>query len=146
MTKKQKSKTPTNLRGLEGINRVMAIPPEDIEQLRRGVFNIVKSNLGRARDVVEGKRKWDNNQLKLYLALMNKVMPELSASYTETHTTHSMDDLTTDELQRIVAAGMAEAAKAAADPNHVLIDATPIPELVEEPQPLPSPILPLATP
>ncbi len=138
MTKPVKHKATTKKKGMTGFNQLMAIPPEDIEALRRGVFNVVRSNLPRVREVIAGSRKWDNNQVKLYLALMNKVMPELSASYSENHTNLSMDELSTEQLRAIVAAGVEAAPMIDATP----IDQTPIPDMVEPATMLPSPILP----
>ena len=41
--------------------------------------------------------------MKLYLALLNKVMPDLNQSYNEHHHTKSLDEMSVDELKEIVA-------------------------------------------
>lgn len=141
MAKTPGNKGMTNKRGLVGINSLNSIPPEQIEDLRRGVFNVVKQNLPRVREVLSGTRKWDPNQTRLYLALLNKVMPELSQSYTETNVTHSMDDLTTDQLKAIIASETAKGGTIDVTP----IDTTPMPEATPPAELLPSPILPEPT-
>lgn len=141
MAKPPGNKGMTNKRGLIGLNSLNSIPPEQIEDLRRGVFNVVKQNIPRVREVLAGTRKWDPQQTRIYLALLNKVMPELSQSYTETNISHSVDDLTPDQLRAIIAA---ETAKSV-DPTVTVIDSTP---MNIDPTPatvLPSPILPEPT-
>lgn len=138
MAKSPGNKGMSNKRGLIGLNSLNSIPPEQIEDLRRGVFNVVKQNLPRVRDVLNGTRKWDPNQTRLYLALLNKVMPELSQSYTETHTSHSVDDLSPDQLRAIIAQETAKAGLIDATP----IDTTPLPDAPPVVETLSSPILP----
>lgn len=138
MAKPPGNKGMTNKRGIKGLNALNSIPPEDIENLRRGVFNVVKHNIPRVREVLAGTRKWDPQQTRIYLALLNKVMPELSQSYTETNVTHSVDDMTPDQLRAIIAAETSRINT---------VDVTPIdttPENSSEPLPayLPSPVLP----
>lgn len=119
-----------------------SIPVESIDDLRRGVFNIVKQNIPRVREVLQGSRSWNNQQVRLYLALLNKVMPELSQSYAEQRTTHSVDEMTPDQLRAIIEN---EAARIASDTAITIdtiteLDSSPIIE--EEPAVvLPSPIL-----
>lgn len=119
-------------RGMIGVNSLAAIPPEKIDELRRGVFNVVNANLPRVREVLAGTRKWDPQQVKLFTTLLNKVMPELSETYAETHATLSLDEMTPDQLKAIIAA---ETSKA----SGTLIDVTPLdPPTVPEPIPTPS--------
>lgn len=82
---------------------VSTIPPEQIELLRLGVFNVVKQNTPRVREVLAGTRQWNPQQVKLYLSMLNKVMPDLSQSYNEHNVTKSLDEMSVDELKAIVA-------------------------------------------
>lgn len=126
-------------RGMIGVNSLAAIPPEKIDELRRGVFNVVSANLPRVREVLAGTRKWDPQQVKLFTTLMNKVMPELSESYSETHATHSLDEMSPEQLRAIIAA---ETAKL----DNKLINVTPLDPIPasppnKNPSLMPSPIL-----
>lgn len=89
--------------GVAGANALMTIPPEQIELLRKGVFNVVKQNVPRVREVLDGTRQWNPQQVKLYLSLLNKVMPDLNQSYNEHHHTKSMDEMSVEELKELVA-------------------------------------------
>lgn len=103
MAKTKKPKNNNGKGGVLGANTVLSIPPEDIELLRRGVFNVVKQNVPRVREVLTGTRQWNPQQVKLYLALLNKVMPDLNQSYNEHHVTKSLDEMTADELKSLIA-------------------------------------------
>lgn len=138
MAKTSGNKGMTNKRGLIGLNSLNAIPPEQIEDLRRGVFNVVKQNIPRVREVLAGTRKWDPQQTRIYLALLNKVMPELSQSYAETHTSHSVEDMSPQQLREIIAAETARAI----NPSATIIDTTPIESHPPSAGLRPSPILP----
>ena len=137
MSKSRGNKGMSNKRGLIGLNSLNAIPVENIEELRRGVFNVVKGNLPRAKEVLAGTRKWDPQQVRLYLAFLNKVMPELSASYNETHSSSSIDDMTPDQLRAIIAK---ETARINTLPDATPLDSSPILEADPEPQYRASPI------
>lgn len=138
MAKNDGNKGMTNKRGMLGLNALNAIPAEQIEDLRKGVFNVVKQNLPRVREVLAGTRKWDNQQTRIYLALLNKVMPELSQSYAETNITQSVDGLTPDQLRAIIAQETARAGV----PGMTIIDASPIDMNSTAATVLSSPILP----
>lgn len=105
MSKKKKSKSNTpstaiteanSLKGLE------VIDPEEILALQKSVFNVVKGNLPRARDVLTGKRRWDAQQTRLYLSLLDKVMPTLSQSYNISEVRKRPEDMTIQELQQAI--------------------------------------------
>lgn len=66
------------------------IPPDEIDGLRKAVFHTVRDRMKDARAVLDGKKVWSNQQVKLYLDLMNKVMPNL------THSHHTREDIPTD--------------------------------------------------
>ncbi len=132
----------TNKRGLLGMNALNAIPVEDIEKLRRGVFNVVSANLPRVREVLAGTRKWDPQQARLYLAMLNKVMPELSASYSETNSTVNIDSCSPEQLRAIIAAETSKAGVIDVTP----IDPITVPSAAPPPAYRESPIFPDETP
>lgn len=90
-------------RALLGESALAGITDKDIGKLQEAVFDIVTKNLPRLQEIFAGTRKWDRHQVALYLALVNKVMPNLQASH-NTHDHHvSVDDLTPAELRRLAA-------------------------------------------
>lgn len=89
---------------LLGLKSRNIINPEDIDALRAGVFDIVKKNIPRVREVFDGKRVWSNQQVKLYLSLMDKVMPTLTASHNIHEHVSSLDELSLEELKRLASA------------------------------------------
>ena len=91
MTKKpRKPRKDKGTGGVKGAGSISLIDPKDIDLLRRGVFNVVKQNVPRVREVLQGTRQWNPQQVKLYLSLLNKVMPDLSQSHNEHHVTKSI--------------------------------------------------------
>lgn len=104
MTKKpRKPRKDKGTGGVKGAGSLALIDPKDIDLLRRGVFNVVKQNVPRVREVLQGTRQWNPQQVKLYLSLLNKVMPDLSQSHNEHHVTKSIDDMSADELRSFIA-------------------------------------------
>lgn len=104
MTKKpRKPRKDKGTGGVKGAGSLALIDPKDIDLLRKGVFNLVKQNVPRVREVLQGTRQWNPQQVKLYLSLLNKVMPDLSQSHNEHHVTKSIDDMSADELRSFIA-------------------------------------------
>ena len=103
MAKSSKSKPQGKNSVILGAAALDLIPASEIELLRRGVFNVVKQNVPRVREVLTGTRQWNPQQVKLYLALLDKVMPDLNHSYHQHDHKKSLDELSVDELRRIAA-------------------------------------------
>lgn len=80
------------------------VSPENIDYSRRQVLDIVQSNMGNVRAVLAGRLRWTNQQVKLFQIMMNKVLPDLSASMNEhIHKGRSLEDLSRSELEALVA-------------------------------------------
>ena len=73
-----------------------------VDRVRRSVLDIVRKEMPNVREVLNGTRKWDNQQVRLFGMLLNKVMPDLHHSFNE-HTVENkkMHELTIDELEAI---------------------------------------------
>lgn len=96
------SDKPGQLTTIDGMAALETIPVDDILGLQKGVFNVVKGNLHKAREVLEGKRQWNGQQVKLYLALLGKVMPDLSQTY-NVHDHHKpTNEMGIEELQHFI--------------------------------------------
>lgn len=86
------------------------IPVEHIDLVRKDVFDVVRKNVPALQEVIEGTRAWSNQQVKLYLALLDKVMPSLSQTHNINENLNlSVEDLSTEQLQRIAASAITPA-------------------------------------
>ena len=83
-----------------------AVTPQQVDRVRRSVLDVVRKNIPAVREVLEGQRKWDNQQVRLFGMMLNKVMPDLHHSFNQ-HTVENknVDELTVDELMEIARQG-----------------------------------------
>ncbi|MCO4170245.1 hypothetical protein ACEUAY_00315 [Aeromonas veronii] len=82
----------------------LAITKEEQMMVRRSCYHTVMSRLDTVRDVLDGAVEWSPNQTRLFTALLNKVLPDLKVSQATIEHTHSRpDQLTREELERMVA-------------------------------------------
>lgn len=79
-----------------------AVTPLEVDRVRRSVLDVVRKQMPEVRLVLDGSKKWDAQQTRLFGMMLNKVMPDLHHSFNE-HTVENKDvaELTIDELQRI---------------------------------------------
>ena len=88
------------------------LTPGDIMKLRGKTLQIVNNRLADAGKVLDGKKQWNNQQVRLFGILLNKIMPDLHHSVVqgelEVHTKDA-HELTREELEAIVAKGEAAA-------------------------------------
>ena len=83
-----------------------AVTPQQVDRVRRSVLDVVRKNIPQVREVLDGSRKWDNQQVRLFGMMLNKVMPDLHHSFNQ-HTIENknVDELTVDELMEIAKQG-----------------------------------------
>lgn len=83
-----------------------AVTPQQVDRVRRSVLDVVRKNIPAVREVLDGQRKWDNQQVRLFGMMLNKVMPDLHHSFNQ-HTVENknVDELTVDELMEIARQG-----------------------------------------
>jgi len=82
------------------------VTSEAVDKVRSRVLFTVQENLPNVRNVLGGRLKWTNQQVKLFQIMLNKVLPDLSASMNEhMHKHKTIDQLTRAELEAIVAQG-----------------------------------------
>jgi len=79
-----------------------AVTPLEVDRVRRSVLDVVRKQMPEVRLVLDGSKKWDAQQTRLFGMMLNKVMPDLHHSFNE-HTVENKDiaELTIEELQRI---------------------------------------------
>lgn len=102
-TPKSKGKNlPVKTGGVKGSDALSLIDPSEIALLQKGVFNVVKQNMPRVREVLQGTRSWNPQQVKLYLALLDKVMPTLNHSVVDDRR-KDVNEMTPAELRALIA-------------------------------------------
>ena len=81
-----------------------AVTPLEVDRVRRSVLDVVRNNIPKVRGVLDGSVKWDNQQVRVFGMMLNKVMPDLHHSFNE-HTveTKKIEELTIQELEEIAA-------------------------------------------
>lgn len=98
MANVRKNPSPTTGTGLP------AVTPLEVDRVRRSTLDIVRKQMPLVREVLDGKREWNNQQVRVFGMLLNKVMPDLHHSFNE-HTIENKEvhELTFDELNQIAA-------------------------------------------
>ena len=118
------------------------LTPDEAARLRAVIGLFVKDQLVSAHRVVMGVQKWDAVQARVFSNLLNKVIPDLNASFVQQETvTRDLTQLSRDELEAI-ARGSAAIAVSAPTTNQEEDDADIAAELrliEQEPQPQPKP-------
>ena len=80
------------------------VTPLEVDRVRRSTLDIVRKQMPIVRQVLDGTREWNNQQVRLFGMMLNKVMPDLHHSFNE-HTIENKEvhELTFDELNQIAA-------------------------------------------
>lgn len=83
------------------------LSPMGVTKLRAQVARVVLDHVAHADAVLHGKRAWSSQQVNLFKALLNKVLPDISASYVESRdgVTRSITGMTRAELEVIARGG-----------------------------------------
>jgi len=78
------------------------LTPGQSAQIRGEISRVVQKHIDLANQVVTGSVEWSPTQARVFSTLLNKVVPDLSASYVQhEHSTKSLVDMSRDELERI---------------------------------------------
>jgi hypothetical protein len=59
------------------------LTPLQVSQLRRRLFEHVDDQVDEAHSVVMGRKQWSPTQARVFSTMLNKVMPDLTASFTQ---------------------------------------------------------------
>ena len=80
------------------------VTPMEVDRVRRSVLDVVRRNIPKVRKVLDGTISWNNQQVRVFGLMLNKVMPDLHHSFNE-HTidTKAVGELTIAELEEIAA-------------------------------------------
>ncbi len=83
---------------------VNRLSPAQSSKIRGQIANFVRNQLDLANEVILGNIEWSPTQARVFATLLNKVVPDLSASYHQHEINHKdVIDLSRDELERIAA-------------------------------------------
>lgn len=98
-------KNPSPTKG--GTGGLPAVTPKEVDRVRRSVLDVVRKNIPNVREVLDGKKKWSNQQVRVFGMMLNKVMPDLHHSFNQ-HSVENKDpsDLTLEELEAIAASAI----------------------------------------
>jgi hypothetical protein len=90
-----------------------AIRPDEIAALRRRMLEVVQSGVEDVAQVLQGKKEWNNQQVRLFSILVDRVMPKVSNVNMEQKQEKKLDELSIEELEAL----------ALGKKNHQAIDA-----------------------
>lgn len=90
-----------------GTGGLPAVTPKEVDRVRRSVLDVVRKNIPNVRKVLDGKKNWSNQQVRLFGMMLNKVMPDLHHSFNQ-HSIETKDpnELTLEELEAIAASAI----------------------------------------
>jgi hypothetical protein len=94
-------KNPSKTLGTGGL---APVTPIEVDRVRRTVLDVVRKQMPSVREVLDGNKNWNNQQVRLFGMMLNKVMPDLHHSFNE----HAIEnkaahELSFNELQAIAA-------------------------------------------
>lgn len=81
-----------------------AMSPQQIAQVRSKIATLVRQQLPHAHEVVLGAREWSPTQANVFKTLLSKVVPDVSATYSQVDmNVKDTRELTREDLERIAA-------------------------------------------
>jgi len=89
----------------------VALSPHQVANLRGQIASKMQTHLTLADEVVKGHIEWTPTQARVFSSLLNKVIPDLSASYHQhEHSVKNITEMSREELERIASGvdGIAE--------------------------------------
>lgn len=102
--KKQKEKELEKMKKATELAARHELTPMQSSQIRGQIASFVRNQIEIANNVVIGAVDWNPTQARVFGMLLNKVVPDLSASYVQhEHNNKDVIDMSRDELERIAA-------------------------------------------
>ena len=88
--------------------QLRSMSPQQVALLRSKIATLVKKQLPHAHEVVLGTREWSPTQATVFKTMLSKVVPDVSATYSQVDmNVKDTRELTREDLERI-AAGLDE--------------------------------------
>jgi len=83
---------------------VAPLTPQLARNIRSAIAHYVTDHIIEANEVVMGRKTWTAVQARVFANLLNKVVPDLSASFVQhEHTNKTIVEMSREELERIAA-------------------------------------------
>ena len=80
----------------------VALSPHQVANLRGQIASKMQTHLTLADEVVKGHIEWTPTQARVFSSLLNKVIPDLSASdHQHEHSHKALTEMSREELERI---------------------------------------------
>jgi hypothetical protein len=80
----------------------LALSPNQVAKLRGQIAKNMSNHIVMADEVLKGHREWSPTQARVFSNLLNKVIPDLSASYHQHEHSHkSLTEMSRTELEAI---------------------------------------------
>lgn len=113
--------------------QIETLSPGQVAHIRGRIGTMVREHLELADLVVRGKLEWSPTQARIFATLINKVVPDLSASFhAHEHRTQGIREMSRADLERI-ARGLDDAKTITAE--YEMINPAPETALDENPEP-----------
>jgi hypothetical protein len=115
------------------------LPPATAARLRARIATYVEAQLPLAKEVIDGTRTWNPTQARVFSLMLNKVLPDLSASYIQQESIERpIAEMSREELERIASGSLiTELAQTIEGEASVDYDpADPLPALESDPSPV----------
>lgn len=81
------------------------LTPLQVANMRAGLYRRVSNQIGEAHKVVMGQQEWTPTQARVFATMLNKVMPDLTASFVqhEHQITENPEKMSREQLEAIAA-------------------------------------------
>ncbi len=98
---KKKRKSPQRISSTGSL----VLSPEQTADIQNNVYDVVRKNIPRAAEALKGTRKWSDSQTKLFMGLLNKVMPNIQQSrdVPDPINHNDINEYSAEDLRRIIA-------------------------------------------
>ena len=85
--------------------KAATLTPLQVANMRAGLFRRVENQIDEAHAVVMGQKQWTPTQARVFATILNKVMPDLTASFVqhEHQITENPEKLSREQLEAIAA-------------------------------------------
>ena len=115
---------------LEKASKIATLSPREISNIRTQISGVMTRLQPDVEAVLTGDKKWSTTQVQLYKLLLNKIVPDIQASYVDSPNGGSLrvSGLSRDELESMVL----ERSQKTSTSNHSSTGNLPISEAVIE--------------
>ena len=87
-------------------SKEVVLTPQQVMKLRSSIASSLTKNLNKAQEVLDGKIEWTPTQARVFTALLNKVIPDISMTYAQVDIRDKeLSNMSREELEEI-ASGM----------------------------------------